>query len=460
MAGNGTGDVSFTVLVGDGKNNPRRFALKQGSETVKIGRGPKNDIVLNLPGISWTHLELRLPGPNSGPGQRLCVRDLSSNGTGLKDSPTSQAKRLTKDVDSQVVDGSVLLVPMKVNATKDNPAEALRMLLSITISDSSVAGNKVALDKPLTSRQAAATNKMPQRTPQPTGAVPNDSRDGEKKRSRSRGHRNKDKNQKHRSRSRDRRSHRKQDDDSRAAAKVEGMSKGASSIVEEMMARCRAFAAEKERERRSTTNDGAPPPPPDEPAPPPPSDPPPPKEPKPAKRKDPVPLPQPLPKQEPAVKQQKLAPQDEVSGGKTSGGGTMPLPMNAMMMGLGMPMSMGMGMGLPMGMPMPPMPMGGLPSLPLGMSMPASISGMQASGPHVGADGASVAANLMLQKVVGAPAMQLLQQSQNATPAPVRIPDPAPGLAPSTAPLPAAMQGMPDAMGASRPKCPPPRPGM
>merc|ERR1712232_468333 len=100
----------------------------------KIGRAPKGELVLKQSGISWHHLELKVLPPQDGLSARLGIRDLSTNGTGVKAPGTSAAVRLQKDTDTLLLSGSVVVLPMKIKAAEGAPAD-LRASFGIYIGE-------------------------------------------------------------------------------------------------------------------------------------------------------------------------------------------------------------------------------------------------------------------------------------------------------------------------------------
>lgn len=124
MSSNGLdeGSVSFSITSSDGSGDAHRFVLGPEDEPVKIGRHHKNNVTLSNPGVSWVHCELRLlSGVRGGlqfrPG--LCVRDVSSNGVGLKAPYHDEPVRIEKGVDVEVPHQSELVVPFKVTKKKE-----------------------------------------------------------------------------------------------------------------------------------------------------------------------------------------------------------------------------------------------------------------------------------------------------------------------------------------------------
>ncbi|CAE7272244.1 unnamed protein product, partial [Symbiodinium natans] len=79
-------------------------------DCLRIGRDPASEVPVNLPGVSWAHAELRL-----GANGALCLRDLSSNGTGFKDASGGIA-RVKRGLDVEVPEKSLVVLPLKVKA--------------------------------------------------------------------------------------------------------------------------------------------------------------------------------------------------------------------------------------------------------------------------------------------------------------------------------------------------------
>lgn len=137
MAG---GTLAFLLVQGD--EPAKRFDLKEGEDrAIKIGRAAKgNDVVIEAKGCSWFHSELRLQKGASG--LELVLRDVSTNGTGLKASG-GKIERIEKGVDAKVTDGTTILLPMKVKANSDEPKEKARASLIVRLVDQ----EKEALEK-------------------------------------------------------------------------------------------------------------------------------------------------------------------------------------------------------------------------------------------------------------------------------------------------------------------------
>mmetsp|Transcript_57671 Transcript_57671/g.134338 ORF Transcript_57671/g.134338 Transcript_57671/m.134338 type:complete len:1012 (-) Transcript_57671:75-3110(-) len=112
--------VAFTVVL-EG-SAAREFDLRRGEGRVlKIGRYPKNDVVLDHPGISNQHVVLKLIGSRES---ELGICDLSSNGTGLKLPGDETVQRLPKGVDTPLLDGALVIMPMHVKDLDKNGGES------------------------------------------------------------------------------------------------------------------------------------------------------------------------------------------------------------------------------------------------------------------------------------------------------------------------------------------------
>mmetsp|Transcript_56354 Transcript_56354/g.145079 ORF Transcript_56354/g.145079 Transcript_56354/m.145079 type:complete len:309 (-) Transcript_56354:133-1059(-) len=118
--------VSFTIKQeGSCQGRPdKHFTLKAAAgKAVRIGRAPGNDVVIEFRGISQYHAELRLAAKDGT--YRLCVRDLSMNGTGLQRPESKVPVTLTKQVDEPLHHDAVLLVPMMLKADASPSERAL-----------------------------------------------------------------------------------------------------------------------------------------------------------------------------------------------------------------------------------------------------------------------------------------------------------------------------------------------
>eukprot|EP00419_Tripos_fusus_P060449 CAMPEP_0172933562 /NCGR_PEP_ID=MMETSP1075-20121228/220570_1 /TAXON_ID=2916 /ORGANISM="Ceratium fusus, Strain PA161109" /LENGTH=909 /DNA_ID=CAMNT_0013794905 /DNA_START=90 /DNA_END=2819 /DNA_ORIENTATION=- len=105
--------VAFSVAV-DGRS-AKDFELRRGEgKVIKVGRYPKSHVVLDHPGVSNQHLELKLIPAYKG----VAVRDVSSNGTGMQLAGSEEALRLEKDVDTPLPDDALILLPFHVKGNK------------------------------------------------------------------------------------------------------------------------------------------------------------------------------------------------------------------------------------------------------------------------------------------------------------------------------------------------------
>eukprot|EP00929_Paragymnodinium_shiwhaense_P078879 TRINITY_DN40930_c0_g1_i2.p1 TRINITY_DN40930_c0_g1~~TRINITY_DN40930_c0_g1_i2.p1 ORF type:complete len:484 (-),score=120.97 TRINITY_DN40930_c0_g1_i2:196-1647(-) len=102
----------------------------QCGKVFRVGRNEKCDFVCRLPGVSSFHFELnvdlRPPGGEDHslkPGLR--IKDTSSNGTGLQPPERTDTVRIGKDEGADVVDGTVIVFPLKVDANKGGKRKSL-----------------------------------------------------------------------------------------------------------------------------------------------------------------------------------------------------------------------------------------------------------------------------------------------------------------------------------------------
>lgn len=110
--------LSFTLFhEGNNQGTPKSFTLNDAEKAVRLGRAPGNDLVIDHRGISQFHAEFRLLPNGGSSGARLCVRDLSMNGTGVKKpgDASSQPLPLAKNVDEPVHSGDMLVLPLRMS---------------------------------------------------------------------------------------------------------------------------------------------------------------------------------------------------------------------------------------------------------------------------------------------------------------------------------------------------------
>lgn len=111
--------LRFTVAREHGEHEPKHFTLKVDAETpVRIGRAPGNDIIVESRGVSQYHSELRYVRLDGQVGPRLCLRDISMNGTGLKRPDGKGPVHLEKKVDTELPDGAQILIPMLLKVSQ------------------------------------------------------------------------------------------------------------------------------------------------------------------------------------------------------------------------------------------------------------------------------------------------------------------------------------------------------
>jgi len=105
----------------NGGHAPKTFTAILGAKApIRIGRASSNDVIVDSRGVSQYHAELRLMAVQGESTPQLVLRDLSTNGTGLKQPVSgSQAVALEKEVDAPLRDGCEILVPMLLKVTQE-----------------------------------------------------------------------------------------------------------------------------------------------------------------------------------------------------------------------------------------------------------------------------------------------------------------------------------------------------
>lgn len=126
--------LTFTLTFGTNGGPPQTYTLQPGSKNVvRIGRSPKNDIVVSLPGISNIHAELLISGSGGESGSMgLAIVDSSSNGTGLK-LPGASIAKLKRGEETCVPDKSVIIMPMKVSTQSQQTPDSLRTCFEVEL---------------------------------------------------------------------------------------------------------------------------------------------------------------------------------------------------------------------------------------------------------------------------------------------------------------------------------------
>merc|ERR1712110_555105 len=104
--------------------------------TVRIGSARGNDVLIKMPGVSARHCELHFSEDEAGGQPALCVRDVSRNGSGMRDpslvktdgSSLKSWEVLAKGVSRTLGDGWQLKIPLKSRKNGVQVAEAARTL--------------------------------------------------------------------------------------------------------------------------------------------------------------------------------------------------------------------------------------------------------------------------------------------------------------------------------------------
>jgi len=155
-----SGDLRFTLVTStSGIPDPLRFILRHDSqEVIRMGRCPKkNHVVINHPGISNLHAELKLLPGATADSYVLGICDRSSNGTGLQLPDCESVAQLEKGVDTPLSHDLSLVFPIRVKAQGANSAET-RIHLALCIHG--IAGRAPsASDPPLEAAVSGASGK-------------------------------------------------------------------------------------------------------------------------------------------------------------------------------------------------------------------------------------------------------------------------------------------------------------
>lgn len=119
--------VVVTLTPKEGGTYAQSFKLRPGGEErIRIGRAPDNEVVVDVKGSSNFHAELRLVGtPAEDP--KLLIADKSTNGTAVK--VEDIVTRIKKGVDTDVPDGAMIMLPVKIKGGNDGAAVARASLL-------------------------------------------------------------------------------------------------------------------------------------------------------------------------------------------------------------------------------------------------------------------------------------------------------------------------------------------
>merc|ERR1719265_383851 len=171
--------VALSIVPTSASIPPKHFELTLGGDDhVRIGRAPENHVVFKLPGVSWLHAELKLQAPApTGDGDNgtngvhgaptVVVRDLSTNGTGVKQSSEKYATRLPKDADTPLQSGAVLVLPMRVKHEDGKTSDDFRCEFAVHIGKKEVPAD--AATQPAASEPKVADSPKP---PSPNAPLP------------------------------------------------------------------------------------------------------------------------------------------------------------------------------------------------------------------------------------------------------------------------------------------------
>ncbi|CAE7022409.1 unnamed protein product [Symbiodinium natans] len=118
----------FTVTSSEDPESPLHFQLSKADDPLKVGRNKKSGIVVNQPGVSWVHLEIKLSQGADG----LCLRDVSTNGVGIRRRGAGLQK-VEKEVDTDLPSGTVVVLPFRVRPAPGQTEASLQTSLTFSI---------------------------------------------------------------------------------------------------------------------------------------------------------------------------------------------------------------------------------------------------------------------------------------------------------------------------------------
>ena len=101
-----------------------QFTLWPGSQRLRVGRGPMNELRVVHPGISCCHAEFRARVGKSG-HVSVSVRDLSCNGVGIQ-APGEKMHRVPKGSEIVVLANSLIAVPFETKCVSFTGARCLK----------------------------------------------------------------------------------------------------------------------------------------------------------------------------------------------------------------------------------------------------------------------------------------------------------------------------------------------
>eukprot|EP00929_Paragymnodinium_shiwhaense_P078040 TRINITY_DN4035_c0_g1_i2.p1 TRINITY_DN4035_c0_g1~~TRINITY_DN4035_c0_g1_i2.p1 ORF type:complete len:455 (-),score=132.79 TRINITY_DN4035_c0_g1_i2:434-1798(-) len=108
------------------------FNLSRGNkERITIGKATSNDVVVNLSGVSSMHCAITLAEDDSV--SDIVIEDRATNGTGLMLTGDSNEKRIPKEKQVPLPNGSAFVMPMKVQVRDGKSKDELRRCFMVSI---------------------------------------------------------------------------------------------------------------------------------------------------------------------------------------------------------------------------------------------------------------------------------------------------------------------------------------
>eukprot|EP00930_Biecheleria_cincta_P080545 TRINITY_DN6888_c0_g1_i1.p1 TRINITY_DN6888_c0_g1~~TRINITY_DN6888_c0_g1_i1.p1 ORF type:complete len:962 (-),score=130.78 TRINITY_DN6888_c0_g1_i1:131-2983(-) len=146
-AGRAAGARITLAFEGDSRA-AKNFDLSLGDQhRIRLGRAKENDVIIEQKGTSSFHCEFRFLQNDGAATAELHIRDISTNGVGLK-APGHSAKRLQKGVDTVVADGSIVILPFKVKAEETDNLEELRAYIKVSVNALEPPGAPISTSAP------------------------------------------------------------------------------------------------------------------------------------------------------------------------------------------------------------------------------------------------------------------------------------------------------------------------
>lgn len=153
-----TSNFSVTLTRSDLAGGQQHFVLRADprNSAIRIGRAADCECRMMIPGISATHVELRLMSSNSSLQDcdvgTLFVCDVSTNGTVLQQ-PGREPALLERDVPAVLRDGSTLILPAKTKSRTGAGTHRVHIVVKFAVLAPSKGANSVGSGHPTTAAE-------------------------------------------------------------------------------------------------------------------------------------------------------------------------------------------------------------------------------------------------------------------------------------------------------------------